>query len=378
MTIYLDNAATTKPCEAAIRAAVECMEEDFGNPSSLHMLGVNAEKRVSTARAAVASAMSVDPGSIYFTSGATESNNLAVKGVCAAYGKRKKRIVTTTVEHHSVSDTISYMEEQGFEVVRISPESDGHFDSDKIISAVNENTCLVSCMLVNNENGCILPIKRTFARIKRDFPETITHCDAVQGFMKIPFKASELYADLISVSGHKIHGVKGVGALYIKKGVRVLPQVQGGGQEKGLRSGTEAVPVIAAFGAAVGALLPDIGTALENAGKVRAYLLDRLSALDGVKINSAEDALPYITNISVIGYRSEIMLHFLESRGIYVSSGSACSKGQKSAVLREFGANDREADSALRISICRETSYDDIDALVNAIAEGQQRLMKSK
>lgn len=377
MSIYLDNAATTKPCEPAVTAAFSCMVEDYGNPSSLHKLGISAEMQMNNARKSIAAALVCDPSCIYFTSGATESNNLAILGISEAYGKRRKKIVTTSVEHPSVAEPVNYLEKHGFEVVRISPDRNGEFDHEDIVNAVDENTCLVSCMYVNNENGSILPIKRAFMSVKRKYPECVTHCDAVQAFMKIPIKTSELYADIISVSGHKVYALKGTGAVYIKKGIRVSPLMLGGGQEKGIRSGTECVPLISGFGAAVSALLPGIRSSFEKAGELNSYMRKAFSELKGVKINSGEDnTSPYILNISVEGIRSEIMLHFLESREIYVSSGSACSKGAKSSVLKEFGISDKDADSALRISISRSTSKEEIDALVTAVAEGQNKLSR--
>lgn len=380
MPIYLDNAATTKPCEPAVSAVFNNMVEDYGNPSSLHKIGLAAEQNVTEARKAVAAALVCDPGCVTFTSGATEGNNTAVFGTAENYGKRKKKIVVSAAEHPSVAEPIKHLEEKyGFEVVRIKPARDGHISPDDFIEAVDENTCLASCMLVNNETGAVQPVRKMFSAIKRAYPECITHCDAVQGFLKLPIKSSDLFADVIVVSGHKVHAPKGVGAMYVRKGVRVAPLLLGGGQEKNLRSGTEAVPLIAGFGAAVRALLPTIGTARENAEKISAYLLKKLSKLDYITVNSpAENCSPYIINFSVSGVRSEIMLHYLESRDIYVSSGSACSKGAHSSVLTAMGVPDKLADSAVRVSICRTTTMGEIEALVNALQEGHQKLAKTK
>lgn len=380
MPIYLDNAATTRPCEPAVSAVFQNMVEDYGNPSSLHKIGLAAEQNVTEARKAVAAALVCDPQCVIFTSGATECNNTAIFGAAKNYGKRKKKIVVSAVEHPSVAEPIKYLEEkEGFEVVRIKPSRGGEIDPEEFIKAVDENTCLASCMLVNNETGAIQPVRRIFSQIKRDFPECITHCDAVQGFMKIPIKSAEIFADVIVVSGHKVHAVKGVGAMYIRKGIRIAPLLLGGGQEKNLRSGTESVPLIAGFGAAIRALMPTVGIAHENAEKISAYLLKKLSKLDYVTVNStAENSSPYIINFSVEGIRSEIMLHFLESRDIYVSSGSACSKGAHSSVLTAMGVSDKLADSAIRVSICRTTTMGEIDVLVTALQEGWQSLAKSK
>ena len=335
MSVYLDNAATTRPCEPAVSAVFQCMVEDYGNPSSLHKLGLVAEQRVEEARKAIAAALVCDPRCITFTSGATECNNTAIFGAAESYGRRKKKIIVSAVEHPSVSEPIKYLEEKkGFEVVRIKPSRNGEISEEDFIAAVDENTFLVSCMLVNNETGSIQPVRKIFSYVKRNFPECITHCDAVQGFMKIPIRSSELFADIIVVSGHKVHAVKGVGAMFVKKGIRIPPILIGGGQEQGKRSGTESVPLISGFGAAVRALMPAMPVAHENAEKITAYLLKKLAKLDYVTVNStAENRSPYITNFSVEGIRSEIMLHFLETQNVYVSSGSACSKGAHSSVL---------------------------------------------
>lgn len=374
MNIYLDNAATTKPCAEAVEAIASALTESYGNPSSLHRMGLNAQLVVDRARKAVADSLGTEAVNITFTSGATESNNLAVRGAAAAYGKRKKRIVVSSVEHASVAETMNDIEKKGFEIVRIHPNENGEFDPVDFVTAVNEDTCLISMMLVNNETGYILPVKEVFTAVKRRFPDVVTHCDCVQGFMKIPVKANSLNADLISLSGHKIHGAKGIGALYIKKGVRIVPIVTGGKQEKGIRSGTESVPLIAGFGAAVEKLVPTIWERWDRLCSQRKYLLDRLTEIDGVKINSVPESSPYIVNISAAGRRSEIMLHFLEQKGIYVSSGSACSKGAQSGVLGEFGINQKDSDSALRISMSAETTEAELDEFASALAEGIEKI----
>lgn len=378
MSIYLDNAATTKPCREAVKAVTDCMTENYGNPSSLHAMGLNAQLAADNVRKIIAKAIAADPSCIYFTSGATESNNLALIGAAKAYGKRKPKIVTTSIEHASVKKTIDHLEEKGFEIVRISPDRNGQISHEQIVNAVDERTCLVSIMMVNNETGYILPVRRAFYGIKKRFPQCITHTDAVQGFMKIPFKVSELNADMISVSGHKIHAGKGVGALYLKKGIRLEQRIFGGGQEKGIRSGTENVPMIAGMGAAVKVLCGNIDQRYEKVQKLKNMLCQRMTEIEGVHINSGEECSPYIINISVPGIRSEIMLHYLEERDIYVSSGSACSKGAKSGVLTEFGINDRLADSALRISLCSENTVQELRTLVENIEYAMDRLIKSK
>lgn len=376
MEIYLDNAATTKPCRESLNAVTECMTRNYGNPSSLHSAGLRAQLVIDNVRKIIAKALTADPAGIYFTSGATESNNLAILGAAASYGKRRPKIITTTVEHASVRNSVKYLEEQGYEIVRIAPDSNGVINHEDIINAADERTCLVSMMLVNNETGYILPVRRAFYGIKKRFPDCITHCDAVQGFMKIPVKASELNADLISLSAHKIYGGKGAGALYIKKNVRLKNLVFGGSQEKGMRPGTENVPMIAGFGEAVRVLSGSIQKRYDAISRLKLMFCERISKNDGIIINSGDECLPYIINISVPGIRSEIMLHFLEEKEIYVSSGSACSKGAKSGVLSEFRLSDELSDSALRISLSHETTVQELRILAETIENGMQKLQR--
>lgn len=374
MSVYLDNAATTKPCAEAVAAVLDAVTENFGNPSSLHKAGLNAQLAVDRARKITADSIGADSGEIYFTSGATESNNLALRGAVGAYGKRKHKIIISAVEHASVDTTASALEKQGFEVVRISPRDDGQFYAEDFVNACDENTCIISIMQVNNETGHILPVGEVFKAVKRRFPEIITHCDCVQGYMKIPVRVNSLCADMVSLSGHKVHAVKGVGVLYIKKGVRVIPIITGGHQEKGIRSGTESVPLISAFGSAVEKYAPTVKERFEKVSALKSHLLERLSEIDGVTVNSPENASPYVVNISAGGKRSEIMLHFLEQKEIYVSSGSACSKGQKSGVLEQFGINGKNSDSAVRISMTSETTTEEIDTFADALREGIEKI----
>lgn len=379
MPAYLDNAATTKPCEDAVNACLAALTENYGNPSSLHKIGLNAELAVTDARKALAAALVCQPECIFFTSGATESNNTLILGAAECYGRRRKKAVISAVEHPSVEETAKKLEKDGFTVVRIKPSKSGEIDADEFVDAVDDNTFLVSCMMVNNETGAIMPVKRIFTMVKKLYPECITHCDAVQGFLKLPIKVSDMNADLITVSGHKVHAPKGVGAMYIRKGIRIAPRMLGGGQEKGQRSGTEAVPLISAFGAAVRSQLPSISTAYSNAEELNGRLRKKLAALSYVTINSnADNQCPYILNFSVEGIRSEIMLHFLESKNIYVSSGSACSKGGHSSVLTAMGVPDKTADSAIRVSLSKMSSCGEIEALVTAVQEGYLSLAKTK
>ena len=368
--IYLDNAATTKPCPEAVQAALEMMTDNFGNPSSLHKAGLNAQLAVDAARKNIADSLGAAPENILFTSGATESNNLALRGASAAYGKKRRKIVASSVEHASVEETLADLEKKDFTVVRVSPREDGRFYAEDFVNACDDDTVLLTMMYVNNETGYILPVKEVFTAVKRRFKDIITHTDCVQAYMKLPIKAGTLNADLISLSGHKVHGIKGVGALYIKKGIRLIPVVTGGKQEKGIRSGTESVPAICAFGAAVSKLQPTISQRYEVVSGLKKLLVELISGIEGVEINSAEDASPYVVNISAAGKRSEIMLHYLESREIYVSSGSACSKGQQSGVPAQFGITGKRADSALRISMTAETAEAELEAFAEALREG--------
>lgn len=373
MSVYLDNASTTKPCPEAVTAVVNALTENFGNPSSLHRIGLDAQLLIDKARKIIANSIGADTGEIYFTSGATESNNLALRGVMGAYGKRKNKIIISAVEHASVEETVTALEKQGFETVRISPRTDGNFYVEDFVNACDDKTCIISIMLVNNETGHILPVGDIFRTVKKRYPEIVTHCDCVQAYMKIPVNVRKLSADMISLSGHKIHAVKGIGALYIRKGIRVVPIVTGGHQEKGIRSGTESVPLISAFGTAVEKYSPTINQRFEKVTGLKRHLLEKLSEIDGISINSPENASPYVVNISA-GKRSEIMLHFMEQKEIYISSGSACSKGQQSGVLGQFGITGKSADSALRISMTADTTTEELDLFVETLREGMEKI----
>lgn len=372
--IYLDNAATTKPCKAAADAVMKGLE-CFGNPSSLHSLGLEAETLMNGQREVIAAAVGAQAKEIFFTSGATESSNTAIFGAYAAQGKRKHRIVTTSVEHPSVANPINKLEQLGCEVVRLSPDENGQISPKAVLDAVNEDTFLVSMMLVNNEVGAIFDVGGAFALIKKKYPQVVTHCDCVQGFMKIPFTVKKLGADLISLSGHKIYAPKGVGALYVRSGVHIPPFMLGGGQEKGFRSGTESVPLICGFGAAVAALSGKVDENFKRARSVQGYLIQRCGENGGITVNFVGGS-PYVTSISVQGLKSEVLLHFLEKKGIFVSSGSACSKGRKSSVIKEFRVPEKLSDSVLRISFSVDTTNEDIDGLMGAISEAQGSLAR--
>ena len=365
--IYFDNAATTKPCEEAVRSAVKCMEECYGNPSSLHKMGIESEKIIDSAKKTILGRLNKE-GEIFFTSGATESNNLAILGTARALKRRGNRIVTTAIEHPSVSEPIKKLEEEGFEVVYLKPCEHENFE-DALINAVDEKTILLSFMAVNNETGFIIDSKKVYNSVKKRFPSCVVHLDGVQGFCKVP-----LFGDTISLSAHKIHGIKGVGALYKAKGVRLLPNVYGGGQQSGIRSGTEPVDLICAFEAAVQAYPQNI----TKFSELRHTLIQHLEQLEGIILNS-KNSINHVNNIvnfSVQGVRSEIMLHFLEEKGIFVSSGSACSRGKVSPVLSALGVSDKDADSAVRVSFSLSNTEEEVEKLAPALAEGIKRFRR--
>ena len=365
---YLDNSATTRVSKTAADKAYEIMTEIYGNPSSLHLMGMNAEKELELARKRVSAALGATSEELFFTSGGTEANNTALFG--AAYAKRRsgKRIVISSVEHSSVLEAAARLEQEGFEVVRIAPQIDGIIHSEDVAEAVNDDTILVSVMLVNNETGAVMPVKDIFEAARDKNDKIICHTDAVQAFGKLDFSPKKLGADLLSVSAHKVHAPKGCGALYIKRRVRIIPRQFGGEQEKKIRPGTEALPLIAAFGAACAEF--DVEGNGERVAELNSYARQRLLEIGGVVINSPENALPYVLNISAGRVRSETMLHFLEEREVFVSSGSACAKGKPSHVLGAMGIDRDRADSALRISFSKLNTKADVDALCEGIAEG--------
>lgn len=367
--VYLDNSATTKPCETAVKRIINVLRENWGNPSSLHGLGIKAEQQMNEARQAVADLISCRSDEIFFTSGGTEANNIAIMGAVNARRRRGNRIVTTSIEHSSTLETVVEFEKRGFDVVYLKPDSDGKVSQEDIINAVTQDTILVSIMLVNNETGAIQPVKTASEAIKRANSPALLHCDAVQAFGKINLKPTEIGADLMTFSAHKFHGPKGIGGLYKSKNVKILPSAFGGSQENGLRAGTEATPLIAGLYGAIEEFA-DFDKQLVQIKKLRDYAVEQLSQIESVSFNSPPDALPYIINISVDGKKAETMMHFLEARNIYVSSGSACAKGKGSHVLRSMGLSNSRVDSALRISFSKNNDYEDIDIFIDALKKG--------
>ena len=371
---YLDNSATTQVCKEAADAAYRVMREDFGNPSSLHRLGIKAEEAVEEARRSISDTLSVEAKNIVFTSGGTEANNTIIFGAAQALKRRGNRIVVSAVEHSSVYESAKHLAESGWDVRFAPVDERGTVDIDKLKELLNEKTVLVSIMTVNNETGAIMPVGQIARLVHKSCPEALFHTDAVQAYCKMPLKPKKLGADLMTVTAHKIHGAKGCGAFYIRDGARILPLLYGGEQQKKLRPGTESSPLIAAFGAAASAA--DIASQDEYIRRLNAYAVERLSSLKGIAFNSTPDALPYIINISVPGVRSETMLHHLERSGVYVSSSSACAKGKRSYVLEAMGLPDDRIDSSLRISFCKYNTLEDIDALIQGLESGIESLQK--
>ena len=381
--IYLDNSATT-PLSAVAKAAIVETMEIYGNPSSLHAVGQVAERVVTKAREQLMAALGVRAreGSFVFTSCGTEATSLALMGT--AYAKTRRdatRIVTTDSEHPSVGRVLDRLAQDGFEIVRI-PTRGGVLDMEALKSVLDKKILLASFMLVNNETGALYSVKEAFSLIKKTYPEAVTHCDAVQGFLKVRFTPSSLGADLVTVSGHKLHAPKGVGGLYISseiiKAKRITPFLRGGGQESGMRSGTENTIGIAAFGAVAEDMRLRRTEIVERLTALRAYAEEKLSALD-VRINRPESAyVPYIINLTLPQIKSETMLHHLSGDGIYVSSGSACSShaSAPSESLLAFGLPAIEADCSLRISLSEYNTEADIDALCDSLAEGLARLVR--
>ncbi len=373
---YLDNSATTVVCEAAAKKAVYMMTQCFGNPSSLHRLGFEAERELTTAREKVAALMGVPARDVLFTSGGTEANNLAVFGAAAALARRGKHIVTTGVEHSSVTAACKQLEKEGYAVTRLLPDSDGRITADAIIAACRPDTALVSVMLVNNETGARFSLPEAVAGIRRRSPFAFVHCDAVQAAGKLPLHGARWQVDAMSVSAHKLHGPKGCGALYLRQGARILPRQVGGLQERSLRGGTEAAPLIAAFGAAAEAL-PPLAEQEALFETLRRRLFDRLADAP-VVFHLPADGVPYIIHLSVPGFKSETLLHFLSERDIFVSSGSACAKGAKSPVLQAMGLPETEIDSALRLSLCHNNTPEDIDRFADALIAATQTLARRR
>ena len=375
MEAYLDNSATTKVCDEAIEKMCLSMRENWGNPSSLHSRGLKAASEIEDARNEAAKLLAVQPKEIFFTSGGTESNNLAIRGAALRNKRNGKRIVTDTIEHSSVVETMNELEKLGFEIVRLSPKDGAKITEEDLENAINEETILVSIMAVNNEVGSVQPFDRVKSIIKMKHSPALLHVDAVQAFGKMTIKPKTMGIDLLTASSHKIHGPKGAGLLYVDEKAKISPVTFGGEQEKKIRPGTEPVPAIVGFGEAM-RQLPPVNSQLKKMTELRNDFVLKLKNTEGVFINSPDDALPYIINISLDRMRSETVLNFLSSMGIYVSSGSACAKGHKSHVLEALSLDSNRVDGALRVSLSRYTTKEELDYFIEGITKAMKILRR--
>ena len=370
---YLDNSATTRVCPEAAQAALSAMTDCFGNPSSTYTLGREAKKLLDRSRKQVSDALGCTPGELVFTSCGSESDNWAILGGAEAMKRRGKHVISSLVEHDAVRKSLEELEARGFEVTRLRPEKDGSVSPEAVLAALREDTVLVTLMLVNNETGGVTDISAIAKGLRAAGSSALLHTDAVQGFLKVPFSAKSLGADLISVSGHKIHAPKGVGALYIRQGLRLKPFILGGGQEEGRRAGTEAMPQIAAFGEACRIGKAGMAENIRRMAALKQQLLEELRA--GIpELGWVEAAAPHILSVSLPGWRSEVLMNFLEAREIYVSKSSACKKGGRSHVLEAIGLDARAIDGALRIGLSRMSTEEDILALSRGLADARASL----
>lgn len=372
---YFDNSATTRPSKEAAAAMTHVINDVYGNPSSLHVPGSKAAAELERSRAALAGAFRSRTDEIYFTAGGTESNNLSIFGTVMALKRRGNRIVTTCVEHPSVEEPMKRLEEEGFDVVRLPVDRYGYVSEADVMDAVTKDTILVSMMAVNNEVGSIQPIAAAKKAVQKAGSPAYVHVDAVQAFGKIPIIPKNIGADLVSASGHKIHGPKGTGVLYKRKGLRLVPYILGGGQEDNVRSGTQNLPGIAGFAAAVDGI-GDLGANRTAVTAVRNALLEGIRNVPGLVVNSSPDALPYILNLSVMGIPSEVLRNYLSERGVYVSTGSACSKGHRSSVLTAMGLSPEQTDAAVRFSFSRFNTVDEAEYAVSQIRLAAEELRR--
>lgn len=380
MQAYLDNSATTKCSERAKNKMLQTLLTDYGNPSSLHMMGVDAERYVKEAQEKIAKTLKAEPKEIIFTSGGTESNNMALIGTAMANKRAGMHLITTGIEHASVAAPMEYLEEQGFHVTYLPVDKDGLISLDKLKEAVDEETILVSLMMVNNEIGALEPIEEAVRIIKEKNPKTLIHVDAIQAYGKFRIIPKKLGIDLLSVSGHKIHGPKGSGFLYVKDKTKIKPLIYGGGQQKGMRSGTENVPGIAGLGEAAEEIYENFEEKTDKMYALKQRFVEGVEKIEGVSVNgkTGRDSAPHIVSVSVDGVRSEVMLHTLEDRGIYVSAGSACSSNKPSVshTLQQIGLRKDLLDSTIRFSFCVDTTEEEIDYALEVLAEVIPQLRK--
>ena len=367
--IYLDNSATTKPCQEAVEAVTAALTENWANPSALYGFGFDTAKALRSARHAVAAALGAEPDRVYFTSGGTEADNWALQSTVKRLGKRGKHIITTAMEHHAILNTMKDLEAQGFEVTYLQPDSTGTVTAEALKAALRPNTILVSIMMVNNEVGSVMPIAQMAKLTHKLSPNAIFHTDAVQGFLKIPFAARNLGADLISISSHKIHGPKGVGALYISPRLKSFPAlILGGGQENGMRSGTEATPAIFGFAAACAAGQATFREDVAREAALLEHLVQELSAISG-NCNNGSHPAPHNLNHSVPGVPTQNTINILQDHSICVSAGSACAKGHRSHTLEAMKVSPEVMDGSFRVSLSRHTTIEELDKLVEVLRD---------
>ena len=374
---YLDNAATTSVRPEAVAAAMEAMTGGWGNPSSRYALGSRAAAQLKERRAEVARALGCEAGELFFTSCGTEGDNWAIRGAVELGRRKGKHIITSAVEHAAVLETCKALERQGYEVTRLKPDRDGNLNLEDLKTALRPDTVLVSLMLVNNELGTVYPIAEAAKILRRSGAPALLHCDAVQGFLKVPFTPKQLGADLVTISGHKIHAPKGIGALYVRRGVKLPPLLTGGGQEEGMRSGTEPTAQIAAFAAAASAGKATLERDLEHMARLKARTLEKLKEAVPEVEAIGKGTAPHILPVSLPGYKSEVVVRFLSDRDVCVSSGSACHRGKPSHVYAALGLPKKILDGALRISFSYDTTEEDTDALVEGLRAAAQQLFPS-
>ena len=365
--IYFDNSATTRPCPEAVEAMTKALTENWGNPSALYNFGFDAAHNLRDARHKVAAAMGAEYDRVFFTSGGTEADNWAIYGTIKRFGKRGKHIITTAIEHHAVLNCMKDLESQGFEVTYLQPDELGRITLDSLKAALRKDTILVSIMMVNNEAGSVMPISAMAKLTHKLCPNAVFHTDAVQGFLKVPFAAKTLGADLISVSSHKVHGPKGCGALYISPKLKSFPALLiGGGQESGYRSGTEGTPAIFSFAAACAAGAATFKADIAREKELLQQLVEKISSLPGVQINGAHEA-PHILSLSIPGVPTQNTINILQDHGICVSAGSACAKGHRSHVLEAMLVSPEAMDSSFRVSLCKDNTIEELETLVRVI-----------
>ena len=377
MNVYLDNSSTTRAYKECAELVADVMYNSFGNPSSLHRKGIEAEKIIKTAREQFADTIKASANEVYFTSGGTESDNLAIIGACRA--SRGKHIISTSIEHPAVLNTLQHLEKRGYAVDLLPVSKSGIIDVSKVAKLIRKDTALISCMYVNNEIGSIQPVEKIAKIIKSENPSTVFHIDAVQAYGKIPFSVSSVGADLISFSGHKIHGPKGVGALYVRNKTKLSPIIFGGGQQNNIRPGTENVPGIVGIGEAARCVFENFSEKQERLYELREYFVSRLEQMDGVKVNGFahrisdrnlhQGSAPHVISASFENIRAEVLLHALEERGIYVSSGSACSSNHPaiSGTLKAIGVEKKYLDATIRFSLCYDTTEEEVNGCLEVL-----------